>query len=276
MAPKSSTAKKRRSSTVSVDFTGVHSRQRLPEDDYLVTLSEVNNTESQAGNDQLEFIFKVKEGKYEDNQLWFYCPLTENSLWKLHGLLTAMGIDVPDDEMELDLEDLPGKEIMAVVTHEVFEGTKRSKMTDFYPIEEPASSKPKTDGASAKSKSKVEEEDEDEEEEEEKPAMTEAEKRRARREARKLKKAGTAKSKVEDDEEEEEEPPKKAAASTKKAPAKKMPKLSSDAVQEMDEDDLQEVIDEYKLDVDLDDFKTLRKKAAAVVDALETEDMLDE
>lgn len=275
MAPKSSTAKKRRSSTVNIDFTGVHSRQRLPEDDYLVSLYEVNNTESQAGNDQLEFIFKVKEGKYEDNQLWFYCPLTENSLWKLHGLLTAMGIDVPDDEMELDLEDLPGKELMAVVTHEVFEGTKRSKMTDFYPIEEPASSKPKTDGASAKSKV---EDDEDEEEEEEEKPMTEAEKRKARRDARKLKKAGATKAQPEEDEEEEEEePPKKSAAAPKKAAAtKKMPKLSSDQVQEMDEDDLQETIDNYKLDVDLDDYKTLRKKAAAVVDALENEDMLDE
>jgi hypothetical protein len=270
MAPKSSKRSKR-SSTVTVDFTGVQSRQKLPEDDYLVVLDEVNNTESQSGNEQLEFIFKVKEGKYEDNQLWFYCPLTENSLWKLHGLLTAMGVDVPDDEMELDLEDLPGKEVMAVVTHEVYEGTKRSKMTDFYEVEE--SSSPKKETISKKSKAK----EEDEEEEEEKP-MTEAEKRKARRDARKLKKAGTtsktSKKDEEEEEEEEEETPKKGAAS--KTKAKKMPKLSSDAVQEMDEDDLQETIDEYKLDVDLDDFKTLRKKAAAVVDALETEDMLDE
>lgn len=256
--------KPKRSSTVSIDFTGVQSRQKLPEDDYLVVLDEVNQTESQSGNDQLEFVFKVKEGKYEDSNLWFYCPLTENSLWKLHGLLTALGIDVPDDEMDLDLEDLPGKELMAVVTHEVFEGVKRSKMTDFYPIE---------DSSTKSSPKKPSKKEEPEEEEEEEKPMTAAEKRRARREARKARKTGgttPARSKKEEPEEEEEEEKPKAKGK------KKLPKLSSDAVQEMDEDDLQETIDDYGLDVDLDDYKTLRKKAAAVVDALEAEDMIDD
>jgi Protein of unknown function (DUF669) len=271
MARSSTATKKRRSTSVSIDFTGVQSRQKLPEDDYLAVVDEVNQTESQSGNDQLEFVFKVKEGKFEGNNLWFYCPLTENSLWKLHGLLTALGVDVPDDEMDLDLEDLPGRELMAVVTHEVFEGVRRSKMTDFYPVEE--SSPPKKETAKKSTKK-----DEEEEEEKEKP-MTEAEKRKARRDARKQKKAtGSTKSKAKDEEEdeeeeEEEEPKAKKGAASK---TKKMPKLSSDTVQEMDEDDLQEVIDEYKLEVDLDEFRTLRKKAAAVVDALEAEEMLEE
>jgi uncharacterized protein DUF669 len=229
--------KAKRSSVVSINFTGVQSRQKLPEDDYLVVVEEVNQTESASGNDQLEFVFKVKEGKYEDNPLWFYCPLSDTSLWKLHGLLTALGEEVPDDEMDVDLEDLVGKELMAVVTHETFEGVKRSKMTDFYPVEESASTSKKKEEPKSSKKDK---EGENEKE------MTPAEKRRARREARNAKKD------------------------------KKPPKLSSDAVQEMDEEDLLEVIETYKLDIDLDDYKTLRKKAAAVVDVLEAEDMLDD
>ena len=44
----------------------------------------------------------------------------------------------------------------------------------------------------------------------------------------------------------------------------------------MDEDELQEVIDKHGLDVDLDDFKKIGKKQAAVVDALEGEDLMEE
>lgn len=44
----------------------------------------------------------------------------------------------------------------------------------------------------------------------------------------------------------------------------------------MDEDELQELIDESGIDVDLDDYKKLPKKVAAVVEALEDADLLDD
>lgn len=45
--------------------------------------------------------------------------------------------------------------------------------------------------------------------------------------------------------------------------------LTEEAVQEMNEDELEAVIETHELDVDLGDFKTLRKKKQAVLDALE-------
>lgn len=273
----------------------------------------------------------------EGQKLWFYCPLGEKSLWKLHGLLTAMGVEVPDDDMDLDLEELveEGHELMGVVQHETYDGTKRSKMMDFYAIddnadddekpkkgrgkakddddEKPASRKgKKKDEPEKQDKETVESMDRDEleeliekleldvdpddhkklpkllaavleeleekdlledEEPAEKPkgrrgAKTEdddddspAAKRKARREARKSK--GGAKD--EDDE-------KPAKGKKGKTPAK----LSSDEVQGMDEDELEGVVEKYELDVDLDDFKTLRKKASAVIDALEDKDMIED
>lgn len=47
--------------------------------------------------------------------------------------------------------------------------------------------------------------------------------------------------------------------------------LNPDDILEMSEDDLEEVIEEFDLDVDLDDFKSIKKKRKAVLEALEEE-----
>jgi hypothetical protein len=43
----------------------------------------------------------------------------------------------------------------------------------------------------------------------------------------------------------------------------------AEAIQELDEDELQEFIEEHDLEVDLDDYSTLKKKRAAVAEAYE-------
>lgn len=52
--------------------------------------------------------------------------------------------------------------------------------------------------------------------------------------------------------------------------------ITADDIGSMSEDDLEELIEEHELEVDLDDYKTLRKKRAAVVDAAEEADILEE
>lgn len=284
---------KKKTNTVSVNFKGVQSRQLLPEDDYRLKLVEANQRESSSGNDQIEWVFAVNDGgKYDGQKLWFYTPLTENSLWKLHALLTAFGVEVPDDELEIDLEQMVEDEleIMGVVQHEPYDGTKRSKMMDFYPVaeagDEGKSSKdddeaPKGKGAKGKKKSEpekvskeaVEAMDRDELEE----LISEKELDVDPDDFKKLPKllAAVLEELEEKDllEEDEPEEPKGKKGSKK---GKSLPKLSSDEVMGMDEDELGEVIEKYELDVDLDDFKTLRKKAAAVVDALEDKDMIED
>jgi hypothetical protein len=44
----------------------------------------------------------------------------------------------------------------------------------------------------------------------------------------------------------------------------------------MDEDELADLVKEHKLDVDLDDYKSLRKKVAAVIGELEEKELLEE
>lgn len=83
------------------------------------------------------------------------------------------------------------------------------------------------------------------------------------------KKKSKGKAKEEVEEEEEEKP-----AKGKKKKSAEVEPVTVEAVNEMDEDELTELIENASLDVDLDDFPTLRKARTAVIDALEEKDLI--
>lgn len=287
--------KSKKTSSVKVNFKNVESRRTPPEGDYILQVLEAEaGTSSSSGGDQIVFTLEIAKGEFKGQKVWFYCPLAENSLWKLHAFLTALGVDVPEDETEIDLEELVGLEVVGVLTHETYQGKKRAKMTDFDSVEnykgadsddsddDDEDEKPKKGkkskkssdddddedeapkkGRGRKAKKPADDEDEDEDDDEdEKPSKKSKSKKPAK---------GKSKS-DDDDEDDEDEAPKKSKGKKAKKPAK----VDRDDVEEMDEDELQELIDAHDLDVDLDDFKKIAKKREAVIDALEEEDLLED
>lgn len=256
--------------SVKVNFKGVESRQTPPEGDYIVEVLEAQMGESSKQNEQIEFTLEIAEGKYKGVKLWLYCTLDEKSLWKLHAFLTALGVEVPEDEMDLDLADLVGEKCVGVVSHETYNGKKRAKMTDFDSIENYTGDREDDDddddeddkkSKKSKSKSKKSKDDEDDDD------------KKSSKKSKKSKKDDDD----DDDEDDDDEPKGKKSKKGDKGKAKKKPKkLDRSDVEDMDEDELQELIDEHDLDVDLDDFKKLPKKVAAVLEALEEEDLVDE
>lgn len=278
-------AGKKSKTQVSVNFKGVESRRTPPEGDYKCKVLEATNGTSGSGNDQIEFVAEIASGEYKGQKLYLYCPLAENSLWKLHAFLTALGVDVPEDEMDIDLSELIDEEFMGVITHETYNGRKRAKLTDFDSLEnykgddddDDEDEKPKKGKKSkksddddddddkpakgkkgAKGKSKKSSDDDDDDDEDDKPA--------------KGKSKGKSKSDDDDDDDEDEKPKK-----GKKSKSKKKT-YDRDEVEDMDEEELQELLEEAGLDdeVDLDDYKKLAKKVEAVIEALEEADLLDD
>lgn len=264
---------KKKKDSVKVNFKGVESRQTPPEGDYKCEVLEVASKESGKGNDMLEFTCEISEGKYKGTKLWFYATLDEKSLWKLHAFLTALGEEVPDDEMDIDLTELVGSEFVGVLTHETYQGKKRAKLTDFDTIDnweggaededdgdedddDKKSSKKSKGKKAGKGKSKSSDDDDDEDEDDEPK-----------------KKGKKSKSKDEDDDDDDEPKGKKSKGKSSKKKAKK---IAADDVDDMDEDELQDLIDTHDLDVDLDDYSKLKKKVAAVKEALEDADLLED
>ena len=128
-------SKKAAKGTVKVNFKGVESRRTPPEGDYPCVVLEAESEASSAGNDQIKFVGEISKGEYKGVKVYLYCPLAENSLWKLHAFLTALGVDVPEDDLDIDLSELVGEEFMGIITHETYNGKKRAKLTDFDTID---------------------------------------------------------------------------------------------------------------------------------------------
>lgn len=234
---------KSKSKSGSVTIPGMKNVQgkiNITDGEHLVEVAEVSEEEGQNAP-YLKWKFNIAEG---GGALYYNTSLAPQALWNLRSLLEAMEIDIPDDDTDMDTDDFIGKQLMVQVDHEVYEGKSRPRIVDFWPAEQ--QDEPK--------KSKAKEDDNDKEDDA-------AARRKARREARK-----------ERDADADEKPAKK----DDKKSSKKLKKLSEDEVDGMDADELGELVGEYKLDIDLDDFATLRKKKAAVIDALGEKELIEE
>jgi len=208
-------ARAKKKTSAKVNFKGVESRRTPAEGDYLCKVLEAKLGESGKGNEQSEFICEITEGEYKGSKLYLYCPHGEQSLWKLHAFLTALGVDVPEDEMELEYDEYVDQEFMGVVGHESYNGKKQARLVDFDVAE--AWEGEKDSGKKSKKDKKGDK--------------------------------------------------------SKKADVEK---YDADEVKEMSVKDLAKLIKKHDLDVDLDDFKTDKKKAAAVVSALEDESLIED
>ena len=134
--------------TIKVDFTGVESSGKVAEGRMIAEVVECEVKESESsGNEYINWKLKAKGGN-----VYHTTSLQPHALWNLRNTLEAMGLEVPDSALDLDLSEYPGMELGIEVEHEVYQGKKRPRIIDVFPVDE-------LDGEEA-----------EEEEEEEKPA----------------------------------------------------------------------------------------------------------
>ncbi len=272
---------KKKAGSLRVNFKDMETRTRVgAEGDYPLKCREATSEKSAKGNDMISFVFEVMSGKYKGAKGYFHCTLDEASLWKLHALMTAMGMEVEEDEMDIDLSEFIDQEIVGVFTPDTYNGKRSFKMTDFQSMDDyeaededdddkPAKGKKGKSKPEPKSKAKGKKSKDEDEDDEEKPKKG------------KSKPAAKGKSKPaddEDDDEEDEVPKKKGKSAPAKKGKSKKKTYTTEEIEEMDEDELQEVIDDNDLEdeVDLDDYKKLSKKVTAVLEALEEADLIDD
>lgn len=240
--------RKAKSSTLTVDFSNTESK--LKPGEYLATVEEVSVETSQSNTEYLKWKFKLDAGGIA----YYNTSLQPQALWNLRNLLEALGVEVPNSALDLDLEDMLGRELMVLIDEEEYEGRKRPKMTDFWPAE---------DGGS---KGKDEDDDVEEEEEEEAP------------------KKSSKKSRVVDDEDEEEDdepaPRKKSSKKDEDEDEEEdeeeddeQPMYSMDDIETADEKQLATIIKRHKLKVK--EGGNLRRQRANVILALEDAGLIE-
>lgn len=182
-----------------LDFTGIEAYVKCAEGQHVVKLIEIEETESQAGNDMLNATFQVVKGASTGAKLYDNFVLTEKALWKLQSYLTAIGMKA-DGRVVLDLDKLIGKLCIVEVAHEEYEGKTRARIQEFLKL-----SAKKSDDEDEEDDEDLEDEDLEEEEEEEEPAPKKKAKPASKPEKKSESKAKSKKKPVEEDEDEFED-----------------------------------------------------------------------
>ncbi|MGE0366911.1 MAG: DUF669 domain-containing protein [Phycisphaerales bacterium] len=251
---------RRKGNVITVNFKGVEGkRPLLPEGDYIAKPIEIDRQDGQK-DEYLSWTFEVTRGKSKGAKLWYNTSLAPQALWNLRGLLEAMGVEVPEDDLDIDLEEIvsEGAEVLLVVEHDTYEGKKQAKVVDFGPADEESEDDDEDDKKKSKrSKSRKDDDDEDDEDE--------------GKSSKKSRGKSSRKSKEDDeDEDDEDEDDDKKSKSRRGGKSKKSKKvITNDDIEDMSESELEDLVEEHELDVDLGKKKTLSKKRNAIIDALE-------
>jgi hypothetical protein len=169
---------KKTSTSVTLDFTGVTSNTLLPEGDYRLKVLEVKN-ESNSDEGSLKWLWEVV--KAEDKKLIGktfsdFTNLAPQSLWNLKQRLEALNVDVPDSELEIDLEELVDLELEASLTHREWEDRKYNQLGSYVSVD--GEDEEEEDEKPAKKRKKVE----DEEDEDERPSRVKKKSKKAKEE----------------------------------------------------------------------------------------------
>ena len=228
---------------VKIDMTGVESFGRVSEGQHVAKIVAAESVTTQGGNDAIKVTFEVTKGIDKGNRVIETFPLTDTALWKLKGLLVAIGMKC-DGKITLDLDKLIGKMVIIEVAHEEYNGNMRAKVQEYKKLT--GDSDEEDEDEDFDEDDEEDTEDDDEEEEEEKPAPKKKAPKKSTKKATPKKSAKKVEEDDEDEDEdwddeeeeaEEEKPKKKAPAKkpAKKAPAKK--KVEEEDEEDWDEDD---------------------------------------
>ena len=220
---------------VKVDMTGVESYNKASEGQHVVRILSIDEKTSQGGNDMLQCCFEVVKGSDKGCRVYENYPLIDTALWKLKGMLQAIGMKA-EGKISLDLDKLIGKQLIVEVIHEDYNGQERARVSECR----------KLSAASEDDDEDLDEDDFEEEEEEETPKKKTARKTTSKKKSTAKKKPDPEPEEDDEDEdfeeedEEEEEKPKKKAASkktTKKTATKKTAKKKQPEPEEDDDEE---------------------------------------
>lgn len=256
------------STKFSADFSGVDIRLTLPVGKYAVSVTEAKPVKKTGKDMYVAVKFKVESGDKETKGQPAYLNLSTapQAIWKMAKFLEAIGFEVPRSDLDLDSAEWVGENLIISVGHREHGGNTVADVIGFESVED-GKADPTVEGegggddpltaddlAEMDADELQEVIDDNDLEVDLSKFKTTKKKRAAVLEA--IESAG--------------EPEKKEGSGDEK--------YDRSDIEKMDTDELQEVIDETELgeEVDLDDYKTKKKRRAAVIEALEEAELLED
>lgn len=141
MARRGGTSGSSRSSSkdIEVDFKGVETGGRTPEDGpYCLEVTEVEQDKgADSGEPYLKWEFQVVDDpKFKGCKVWHNTSLQPQALFNLKSVLVALGVEVPEGKLKLKLEEYVGMRCGAELVAETYKGKKKAKPVEFFPESE--------------------------------------------------------------------------------------------------------------------------------------------
>lgn len=123
---------------VVVNFRGVGSRNKVVAvGNYRAMVMKVTKGISKAGNPKLDWIFEITAGPEQGHKFQPYTTsLQPQSLWNLRAVLEALGVEVPEEELQIVFKELKGLELALTIEHETYEHKVKERIVDLFPMEE--------------------------------------------------------------------------------------------------------------------------------------------
>ena len=188
-----------------LDFTGVETFNMPAEGVHKVKIEKIEETVSQGGNDMFKVTFVVIAGASKGCKVIENYPLIDTALWKLKGLLEAIGMKA-DGRVQIDLDKMEGKTLELTVKYEEYEGKDRARVAETRKIG--AAITGDEDDTDEDDDNELDEDDDEDEEEEEPPKKSKKSKKstksnKSKKSTKKSKKKAESEPEEDDDEDDD-------------------------------------------------------------------------
>lgn len=117
-----------------VDFTGVESGggRSLPDGDYDFVVDEVTEEIGESSDEPyLKWVLKVASGSHRGVKVWENTSLQPQALWKLRGLLEAMGHQVDGKFTLRPLSQFDGEALRCRIENEEYNGKQKPRVAEY-------------------------------------------------------------------------------------------------------------------------------------------------
>ena len=123
--------------TISVNMKGVEAASFIDAGRYIATVESIEKGISTKGYDKLTWVFNIfNDDMKKLGRIYHTTSLQPQALFSLKNILVNMGVEVPDGQLDLDLNDLIEGSVGVEVDIEEYEGKQKSKIVKFFPLED--------------------------------------------------------------------------------------------------------------------------------------------
>lgn len=122
--------------SLDVDLTNYKSRvgARVPQGDYEVIVVATEKAQSAAGNTMVTTWLRIAEGEFAGQVIVDRLTMTERSLFRVVGFLSAVGIPTPNKRLSVPLRQLENRRLLiSVEDGEPYIGTIKSEVRNYQP-----------------------------------------------------------------------------------------------------------------------------------------------